>query len=123
MIRRPPRSTLFPYTTLFRSLVDQAAKAELPAEAPRRVAKGSETVLLVEDELALRSLVRGVLESKGYSVLEAQHGRDAVSLCDRHKGSIDLLLTDVVMPQMGGRQLAEHLAPLHVSMKVLYMSG
>jgi len=117
------RGTTF---TIYLPRVDQAgqaAKAESPAEALTRAAKGSETVLLVEDELALRSLVRGVLESSGYSVLEAQHGRDAVSLCDRHKGSIDLLLTDVVMPHMSGRQLAEHLVPLHVNMKVLYMSG
>ena len=109
---------------IFLPHVDKAAQqAGQPAKARDDLAKGSETVLVVEDENAVRSLVRGVLESNGYSVLEARHGMDALSLCSRHKGAIHLLLTDVVMPQMNGRELAEHLAPRQGGMKVLYMSG
>jgi CheY-like chemotaxis protein len=114
------RGTTF---TVYLPCVDHASQGTKPAETRARVAQGSETVLVVEDENAVRSLVRGVLESNGYSVLEARHGGDALSLCDLHKGSIHLLLTDVVMPQMSGRELAEYLSPLRRGMKVLYMSG
>src|SRR5205085_11933142 len=72
-------------------------------------AVGAETVLLVEDELVVRRLVRDVLERCGYAVLEAQDGASALALCSAHAGTIDLLLTDVVMPQMSGRQLADTL--------------
>ena len=85
--------------------------------------KGSETILLVEDEPALRAMVRSVLEKKGYKVLEARHGDDALIVSDQHRGKIDLLLTDVVMPGMSGRELAEQLATMHREMKILYMSG
>lgn len=84
---------------------------------------GSETILLVEDEEALRALVRKVLESNGYKVLEARSGEDAAAVSERHQGPIQLLLTDVVMPAMSGRELAEHLASSHREMRVLYMSG
>lgn len=86
-------------------------------------ARGHETILLVEDEPALRAMVRGVLESKGYKVLEARHGEDALMVAELHRGPIDLLLTDVVMPGMSGRELAEHLAGAHRETKILYMSG
>jgi two-component system cell cycle sensor histidine kinase/response regulator CckA len=96
-----------------------------PIEAPRRVEgrRGTETILLVEDEAAVRSLVRGVLEGGGYKVLVARNGEDALLVSEQHKGPIHLLVTDVVMPEMGGPQLAEHLRPYHRKMKVLYMSG
>jgi two-component system cell cycle sensor histidine kinase/response regulator CckA len=90
------------------------------AESP---AKGHETILLVEDEPALRAMVRSVLESKGYKVLEARHGEDALVVTELHRGPIDLLLTDVVMPGMSGRELAEHLVSANPKTKVLYMSG
>jgi two-component system, cell cycle sensor histidine kinase and response regulator CckA len=90
------------------------------AESP---AKGHETILLVEDEPALRAMVRSVLESKGYKVLEARHGEDALMVSELHQGPVDLLLTDVVMPGMSGRELAEHLVKVHRETKVLYMSG
>ncbi len=96
-----------------------ASKADRPASLPR----GAETVLLVEDEAALRSMVRGVLESHGYKVLEARSGEDALVVCEQHKGPIHLLLTDVIMPEMSGPRLADHLAPFHRDVKVLYISG
>jgi two-component system cell cycle sensor histidine kinase/response regulator CckA len=96
-----------------------------PVETPRRAVgrSGTETILLVEDEAAVRSLVCGVLEQGGYKVLLARNGEDALVVSEQHKGPIHLLLTDVVMPEMGGPRLAEHLRPFHRKMKVLYMSG
>jgi len=70
----------------------------------------------------LRNLVRKILERKGYKVLEARHGGEALAICRKHE-HIDLLLTDVRMPKMGGRELAEKAAPLHPEMKVIFMSG
>ena len=100
------------------------APAEIPLSrslAPAR--HGSETVLLVEDEDGVRSLVRQVLHKHGYNVLEARHGGEALLMCERHQGKIDMLLTDVVLEQMSGRELAERLLKLRPEMKVLYVSG
>ena len=85
--------------------------------------KGTETVLLVEDEDAVRSLARIVLQGAGYHVLEASDGREGLAVAGRYEGSIHLLLTDVVMPVLGGRQLAVRLLVLHPEMKVLFQSG
>jgi signal transduction histidine kinase/CheY-like chemotaxis protein len=84
---------------------------------------GTETVLLVEDEERVRDMTKEILQESGYQVLEAKHGQDALRVADRHAGIIHLMLSDVVMPQMSGRELAERLAPLRKDMKVLYMSG
>ncbi len=84
---------------------------------------GSETVLLAEDEGLVRSFVREILHKNGYTVLEAHHGTDALRMALQHAGPIHLLLTDVVMPQMSGKLLAQSLAPLRPGMRVLYMSG
>jgi CheY-like chemotaxis protein len=85
--------------------------------------RGHETILLVEDELAVRDLARDVLCAHGYTVLEARHGREALLISELHSGPIHLLLTDVVMPEMSGRDLANRLAPLRPTMPVIYMSG
>ena len=84
---------------------------------------GSETILLVEDEAEVRDLAREVLTSCGYIVLEARHGGEGLLAGEQHHGIIHLLVTDVVMPQMSGPELAERLARVHPKMKVLYLSG
>ena len=94
-----------------------------PLPAITTMPKGNETVLLVEDEGAVRALARHVLRSCGYTVLEATNGREAVQLAESHQGPIDLLISDVVMPYLGGRQLAERLVTLKPNLKVLFSSG
>jgi len=84
---------------------------------------GTETILIAEDEEQLRNAVRRALERQGFSVLVACSGPEAIELCERHAGKIALLLTDIVMPGMSGRELVDRLAPLRPSLKVLYMSG
>jgi two-component system cell cycle sensor histidine kinase/response regulator CckA len=103
--------------------VEETSAAEEPHRHAAAPTTGSETVLLVEDEDAVRFLVRNILESKGYRVLEARSGTEALSLCERHTGPLHLLLTDLVMPEMGGCELAEQLGPRYPAMKVLYISG
>src|SRR5207247_675355 len=95
--------------------------AELSAGAPKH--RGWETVLLVEDEDAVRALAREVLRRHGYVVLEARHGLDALRIAERHQDAIHLMVTDVVMPHMSGRDLAQRLAEVRPNMKVLFMSG
>jgi PAS domain S-box-containing protein len=84
---------------------------------------GTETVLLVEDEEIVRDMTKEILEGSGYRVLEAKHGHEALIIAEQHHGPIHLMLSDVVMPQMSGRELAEQLSPVRREMKVLYMSG
>jgi signal transduction histidine kinase/ActR/RegA family two-component response regulator len=87
------------------------------------VLHGSETILLVEDEATLRRLAREVLETCGYTVLEAANGNEALLLHSQHQGRIQLMVTDVVMPEMSGRELAERIATMDPELRVLYMSG
>jgi two-component system cell cycle sensor histidine kinase/response regulator CckA len=84
---------------------------------------GTETVLLVEDEESVRQLVRDTLSAKGYRVVEAENGEAGIAAAARHDGSIDLVITDVVMPGMGGRELVRQLLQLRPDAKVLYLSG
>ena len=84
---------------------------------------GSEIVLIVEDDKSLRKLARTVLKQKGYKVLVAENGEDALRVSKEHKGPIDLMIADVVMPKMSGKETAERLQPLYPQMKIIYMSG
>ena len=112
--------------TTFRILLPRVG---VPVEsAPQRSQaatdlRGTETVLVVEDESDLRFMVRRFLEGQGYRVLEAKDGSEALHIYERNKGQVHLLVTDVVMPKMGGQELADWLAPLRPEMKILYMSG
>ncbi len=81
------------------------------------------TILLVEDEDVLRELLRELLEFKGYSVLEACNGQEAMQVSEAHEGKVDLLLTDVVMPKMSGNDLAEAMRKFHPGLKIIFMSG
>jgi two-component system, cell cycle sensor histidine kinase and response regulator CckA len=93
-------------------------------EAPaHRRRPGGETVLLVDDEPAIRKYLCLLLRTGGYTVLEAGDGADAVRVGQAHRGTIDLLLTDVEMPGLGGRQLATVLKATRPGMRVLYVSG
>jgi PAS domain S-box-containing protein len=100
--------------------LEQAAPQELAEHRPQQ---GRETVLIVEDEPALRSLARVFLEARGYTVLEADNGEAALDVARMHRGPIHLLLTDVIMPGMNGRQLAEQFTSDQPGIRVLYMSG
>jgi two-component system cell cycle sensor histidine kinase/response regulator CckA len=84
---------------------------------------GSETILVVEDEDMVRSLASRGLRERGYTVIEARHGADALRQLEQHPSTIDLVISDVVMPEMGGRELGRRLATLRPSMPVLYISG
>ncbi|HZM50687.1 MAG TPA: response regulator [Vicinamibacteria bacterium] len=103
--------------------VDQAPERLSPRPGQAAAGQGTETVLLVEDEDALRALLREVLESLGYRVLEAGLGAEALRIAREHRGPIHVLLTDLVMPQMTGRELADRLSCLRPDLKVLFMSG
>ena len=87
------------------------------------LAAGAETVLLVEDEEVVREMAMEILRECGYHVLQAKEGADALQLARQYPGEIHLMLTDVVMPRMSGRELAEQFTPLRPDMSVLYMSG
>ncbi|HEX8849526.1 MAG TPA: ATP-binding protein [Gemmatimonadaceae bacterium] len=95
----------------------------LPAIGGDGLPRGTETVLVVEDESAVRALVKRLLEKQGYRVLEARHGADAIALCQRQDAAVDLLLTDMVMPEMGGTELVERLQATSPELRALYMSG
>jgi PAS domain S-box-containing protein len=101
------------------------AAVEAPGTRMTLAAKleGTEIILVVEDEDALRTLLCRFFRLYGYDVLEARHGGEALLICERHPGPIHLMITDVVMPQMSGKELAERLAPLHPEMAVFFMSG
>jgi two-component system cell cycle sensor histidine kinase/response regulator CckA len=103
--------------------VDNPLTAFRPAKRPMAIRKGMETVLLVEDAEPLRALIKEFLKETGYMVLEAENGNEAIRIASAFGGPIHLLLTDVIMPNMGGKQLAEQLTSLRPSTKVLFMSG
>jgi hypothetical protein len=116
----PGRGTSF---KVYLPTTDAAVPARPVVASTDSARKGWETVLLVEDEDAVRALAREVLRRNGYVVLEARHGLDALRLAERHTDPIQLLVTDVVMPHMSGRELADRLAEVRPNMRVLFMSG
>jgi two-component system cell cycle sensor histidine kinase/response regulator CckA len=99
------------------------AETPVGAAEQRMPEVGTETVLLVEDEAAVRASLRRLLELHGYSVLEARNGVEALKVFESHEGQVDLVLTDVVMPEMGGLELVEQLRSGQPDLKVLIMSG
>jgi two-component system, cell cycle sensor histidine kinase and response regulator CckA len=116
----PGKGTTF--KVYFPAVIEAADDYKFPYESDT-VPNGSETVLLVEDAEMVRNLAKDVLKSRGYNVLEADDGPSARHVCNQYHQSIDLLLTDVVMPRVSGVDLANELLRLHPEMRVLYMSG
>jgi GAF domain-containing protein/CheY-like chemotaxis protein len=102
---------------------DAAEPSEATTTPPADAPCGSETILLVEDEDEVRELARELLQARGYTVLEAPDGAEALRISERHPGMIHLMLTDIVMPGMSGRELATRLTALRPGVAVLYMSG
>ncbi len=115
----PGRGSTF---TIWLPRVEEAA-APTDASGPATRPRGGETVLVAEDEPAVRALVRKLMERDGYQVLVADDGVTALRIADGHEGPIHLLLTDIIMPHVGGRELAQRLRPHRPEMRVLYMSG
>ncbi|MBI3809515.1 MAG: PAS domain S-box protein [Nitrospirae bacterium] len=116
----PRRGTTFKF---YLPSVEEPAETVEPHMPGAQSPRGSETVLLVEDEESVRTLARAVLEANGYQVLEARNGTEAFSLSGQHTGPIHLMATDVVMPGMSGRELAECLQSARPTLKILYVSG
>jgi two-component system, cell cycle sensor histidine kinase and response regulator CckA len=114
------RGTTF---TLYLPIAEPAAAAGSVGLESGASPTGTETVLLVEDEDAVRSLSRRILQARGYTVLEARDGREGLSIALQFSGPIHLLVTDVIMPHMNGPQLADRLMPLRPRLKTLFMSG
>ena len=102
---------------------ERSHHAPKPEAAPERQSAGTETILLVEDEPALRSLTKRILSSAGYTVIEADSGDKALAVLAAHTGPVHLLLTDVVMPGMNGRDLATRVAAARPEIRVLFASG
>jgi PAS domain S-box-containing protein len=102
---------------------DEVVEVHKESEPNVQLSHEGEIVLLVEDEEMVRGMARQVLEMNGYHVLEASHGKEALRICEQHTGRIDLMVTDVVMPQMSGRELAECLASSRPETRVLFVSG
>jgi two-component system, cell cycle sensor histidine kinase and response regulator CckA len=113
--------------TTFRIYLPRAVEGAVvarPAAANGRLPRGTETVLVVEDESAVRGLVSRVLRGQGYTVLEAEQGAEALRICEERAGTIDLVVTDIVMPGgMSGRDLAARIGALPAAPRVLLISG
>jgi nitrogen-specific signal transduction histidine kinase/CheY-like chemotaxis protein len=120
-----PSSEIGKGTTFNVYLPRTDALADVQTIAPPSPAtlRGSETILVVEDEEQVRVIMRTVLRRYGYDVLDVQNGGEAFLVCEKFAGKIHLLVTDVIMPRMSGREVAERLAPMRPEMKVLFVSG
>ena len=119
VVSEPDRGTTF---RIYFPCTDEDPQSLQLAAAPRTL-EGTETVLLVEDEEQLRALGRQILSKSGYRVIVAESATDALRICEDYADPIHLLLTDVIMPFMNGRELAERAVRLRPAMKVLYVSG
>jgi CheY-like chemotaxis protein len=104
-------------------MVDEVGEIVAPRPVSIGSLEGTETILLVEDEPNVRRVARKFLQKQGYTVLETGQPKQALPICQAHDGEIDLLITDVIMPDMSGRELAEHLGRMYANLKVLYISG
>jgi signal transduction histidine kinase/CheY-like chemotaxis protein len=109
--------------TIYLPMIENAIPQVEPVPAAAGSLAGVETVLLVEDEREVREILRATLESQGYRVLEGQDGAEAMHVCRDHAGPIHVLATDLVMPGMGGRELAQHVLQRNPEAVVLYISG
>jgi two-component system, cell cycle sensor histidine kinase and response regulator CckA len=103
--------------------IDDSVALERVEQSPPPLLSHGETILLIEDEAVVRDLVRQVLQESGYTILEATSGAEAVSLCQEYHGPIHLLLADVILPEMDGREVARRLTLVRPHMRVLHMSG
>jgi CheY-like chemotaxis protein len=117
---QPGRGTTF---RVFLPRDEASADPEPRPEVRLAPSTSGQTVLVAEDSDGVRLLIRQVLEGAGYGVLEARSGEEALSVAARHPGTIDLLVTDVVMPGMGGREMADRLAAERPGLRSLFMSG
>jgi PAS domain S-box-containing protein len=109
--------------TIYLPLVEAPVAAEKVVRSDRTAPASPATILLVEDERALRGLMRRILERSGYVVLEAEHGAQALERCESHEGAIDLVVSDLVMPTMGGREMADKLRATRPNSRLLFVSG
>ncbi|MFI5243135.1 MAG: ATP-binding protein, partial [Gemmatimonadales bacterium] len=109
--------------TIYLPIVDAPLEPARTVQRQRAASGGVATILLVEDEAALRSLVRRILEARGYAVLEAEHGAQALERSAAHQGEIDLVVSDIVMPTMGGREMAGHMRVQRPDSRFLFVSG
>jgi two-component system cell cycle sensor histidine kinase/response regulator CckA len=116
----PGRGTTF---RVFLPRAPEPARADAAPAGPPPIPRGSETVLVVEDDEDVRTLASRILEALGYDVVQAASGEDALAIAQARRDPIDLLLTDVVMPGLNGRQVADLIAPIHPRCRVLYTSG
>jgi CheY-like chemotaxis protein len=111
------------FTVYLPRVTGGAERSTAAVAASARLTRGWETVLLVEDEADVRDILCDTLRAQGYSVLEAANGLEALQVCERNPGVIHLLVTDIVMPVMGGAELVSRLIAIRGEMPVLYMSG
>lgn len=116
----PPRGTTF---KVYLPAAVGAAEGPLAVRATSKKTRGDETILLVEDEEKMRAVASHILKNAGYQVIEAREPEEALLVCEQHPANIDLLLTDVIMPTMNGRQLADHVGAIRPGIRVIFMSG